>query len=112
MPREISGLGITEYYTELLVVLRCCLQECAIAQLCPALCTAHQTPLSVGFLRQEYQSGLLFPTPRDLPNPGTEPTFPSPAGRFFAIEPPMCFLKSESESEVAVMSDSLRPHGL
>ena len=54
MSREISGLGITECYTELLAVLRCYLQECAIAQLCPTLCTAHQTPLSMGLLRQEY----------------------------------------------------------
>ena len=31
---------------------------------------AHQTPLSVGFSRQEYWGGLPFPTPGDLPNPG------------------------------------------
>ena len=31
---------------------------------------ACQAPLSVGFLRQEYWSGLLFPSPEDLPNPG------------------------------------------
>ena len=31
---------------------------------------AHQAPLSTGFPRQEYWSGLLFPTPGDLPNPG------------------------------------------
>ena len=34
---------------------------------------AHQAPLSMEFSRQEYWSGLLFPTPGDLPNPGTEP---------------------------------------
>ena len=33
---------------------------------------AHQAPLSMGFPRQEYWSGLSFPTPGDLPNPGTE----------------------------------------
>ena len=37
---------------------------------------AHQTPLSVGFFRQEYWSGLPFPSPEALPNPGTEPTSP------------------------------------
>ena len=31
---------------------------------------AHQAPLSMGFLRQEYWSGLPFPSPGDLPNPG------------------------------------------
>ena len=33
---------------------------------------AHQAPLSMGFSRQEYWSGLPFPTPRDLSNPGTK----------------------------------------
>ena len=31
---------------------------------------AHEAPLSMGFSRQEYWSGLLFPPPGDLPNPG------------------------------------------
>ena len=34
---------------------------------------AHQPPLSMGFLRQAYWSGLPFPTPGDLPDPETEP---------------------------------------
>ena len=34
---------------------------------------AHQVPLSMGFSRQEYWNWLLFPSPGDLPNPGTEP---------------------------------------
>ena len=33
---------------------------------------AHQTPLSMEFSKQEHWSGLLFPSPRDLPNPGIE----------------------------------------
>ena len=32
----------------------------------------HQAPLSTGFSRQEYWRGLLFPSPKDLPNPGIE----------------------------------------
>ena len=41
---------------------------------------ACQTPLSIGFSRQEYWGGLLFPTPGDLPNPRIEPaSFKSPA---------------------------------
>ena len=35
---------------------------------------AYQAPLSMGFPRQEYWSGLPFPYPGDLPNPGIEPT--------------------------------------
>ena len=34
---------------------------------------AYQAPLSMGFSRQEYWSGLLFPSPEDLPDPGIEP---------------------------------------
>ena len=44
-----------------------------------------QTPLSMGFPRQEYWSGLPVPSPRDLPDPGIEPTsldIPALAGRF------------------------------
>ena len=38
---------------------------------------AHQAPLSMGFSRQEYWSGLPFPSPGDLPNSGIEPRSPS-----------------------------------
>ena len=34
---------------------------------------AHQAPPSMGFSRQEYWSGLPFPSPGDLPNPGIKP---------------------------------------
>ena len=45
---------------------------------------AHQAPLSMGFSRPEYWSGLPFPSPGDLPNPGIEPVS-CIAGRFFII---------------------------
>ena len=38
---------------------------------------AHQAPLSMEFFRQEYWTGLPFPSPGDLPNPGIEPRFPA-----------------------------------
>ena len=38
---------------------------------------ANQAPLSVGFSRQKYWSGLPFPFPGDLPNPGIEPGSPA-----------------------------------
>ena len=50
-----------------------------------------QAPLSMGFSRQEYCSGLPFPTPGDFLEPGIEPMSPaSPAlaGGFVATEPP------------------------
>ena len=48
---------------------------------------AHQAPLSMGFPRQEYCSGLLFPSPGDLLNPGMEPTSPALVGRLLTGEP-------------------------
>ena len=38
---------------------------------------SYQSPPSMGFSRQEYWSGLLFPSPGDLPNPRIEPGFPA-----------------------------------
>ena len=49
---------------------------------------ARQAPLSMGFPRQEYWSGLPFPSPGDLPRSGIEPVSPAVAGRFFTTEPP------------------------
>ena len=52
---------------------------------------AHQAPLSMEFSRQEYWSGFPFSIPRDLPDPGIKPVYPtSPAlaGGFFTSEPP------------------------
>ena len=47
-----------------------------------------QAPLSMGFPRQEYWSGLPSPSPRDLPNPGIKPASLALAGGFFTTEPP------------------------
>ena len=59
-------------------------------QSCPTLCNpmdySPQAPLSMGFSRQEYWSGLPCPPPGDLPDPGIKPIslmFPALAGRFF-----------------------------
>ena len=49
---------------------------------------APQAPLSMVFPRQEYWSGLPFPPPEDLPDPGIEPMSPALADRFFTTEPP------------------------
>ena len=42
----------------------------------------------MGLPRQEYWSGLPFPSPGDLPDAGTKPTSPALAGGFFTIKPP------------------------
>ena len=43
-----------------------------------------QAPLSMGLSRQEYWSGLPYPSPEDLPHPGIEPSFPALAGGFIS----------------------------
>ena len=82
---------------------------------------AYQAPPSIGFSRQEYWSGLPFPSPGDLPNPGMEPGSPALEADTLTSEPPgkcsnvkQCFLsfcESESVSH-SVMLDSLQSHGL
>ena len=65
----------------------CCAQLLQPIQLFATPWTVtRQAPLSMEFSKQEYWSGLPFPTPGDLPDPGIKPTsFASPAlaGRFF-----------------------------
>ena len=54
---------------------------CKVAQSCPALCNpislAYQVPLSMEFSRQEYWSGLPFPSPEGVPNQGIKPGSPA-----------------------------------
>ena len=49
---------------------------------------AYQAPPSIGFSRQEYWSGLPFPSPGDLPNPGMEPGSPALEADTLTSEPP------------------------
>ena len=72
-----------------------CVCVCVLNQLCFLFATPwtvdHKAPLSMGIFGQEYWSGLPFPIPGDLPNPGIEPTsavFAALAGGPFTIEPP------------------------
>ena len=48
---------------------------------------AHQAPPSMGSPRQEYWSGLPFPTPGDLPNPGVKPGSPALQADFLQLAP-------------------------
>ena len=67
------------------LVLRMCVLSCSWFFANP-WAVAHQTPLSIAFPRQEYWSGVLFPTPGDLPDPRIKLKFlesPALAGEFF-----------------------------
>ena len=64
-----------------------------VGKLCPILfatswTAACQAPLSTGFPKQEYWSGLLCPSPEDLPNLGVKSVSPVLVGGFFTAEPP------------------------
>ena len=66
--------------------------ECKVTQPCLTLYDpmdriAHQAPLSMEFFRQEYCSGLPFPFPGDLPNPGIEPGSPASQADALPSEP-------------------------
>ena len=68
---------------------------------------AHQAPLSVGFPRQQYWSGLPFSPPGDLPNPGIEPGSLALAGGFFTTwEGPASLPISKFPSELKFSSCS------
>ena len=80
---------MNEYILKILYALSyrftVCMCMWVCAQLCMSLCNpqsvACQAPLSRKFLRQEYWSGLPFPTPGDLWGPGIEPLSPVSPGR-------------------------------
>ena len=63
-----------------------------MAQSCPTLCDpvdcSPPAPPPMGFSRQEYWSGLPFPSPGDLPNPGIEPRFLALQADTLTSEPP------------------------
>ena len=63
-----------------------------VTKSCPTFMTprtvARQAPLSIGFSKHEYWSGLPFPFPEDLPNPGMEPGSPALQADFLPTELP------------------------
>ena len=67
---------------------------CLVTQLCLTLCDPMEyspsglVPLSMEFSRQEYWSGLPFPSPGDLPHPGIKPGSPALRGDSLPSEPP------------------------
>ena len=82
-----------------------------VPQSCLTLCD--QAPLSIGFSRQEHWSGLPFPSPGDLPDPGIEPRFPAwQADSLLSAPPGKPLSLSSGQFSPSVLCDFLRPHGL
>ena len=90
-PRRFIRVFCNILYICVCISVCCVLSRFSRVQLFATLRTgAFQTPLSMKFSRQEYQSGLPCPSPQDLPNPGIEPAFlmsHALAGRFFTTSP-------------------------
>ena len=102
-----------------ITILVCCC--CLVAKLCPTLLqprtVACQAPPSTGSSRQEYWSGLPFPSLKDLLNPRNEPASPALAGRFFTTEPqerPLQYLKVKGAQFCPTLCDPVAytVHGL
>ena len=71
--------------------------------------TAYQAPLSMEFSRQEYWSGLPFPSPGDLPDPGIEPRSPALQADTLSSEPPGKLAGKEDTFLPNTPSCQLRP---
>ena len=72
-PEETSGIHSRQALKEVVVVV---LVASRVRLFATSWTVACQGPLSMGFSRQEYWSGLPFPSPEDLPDPGIEPGSP------------------------------------
>ena len=72
----LDGHHITTGWFTAVLFTQCIISLCTCARSCWLFATpwtvAHQAPLSAKFSRQEHWSGLPFPPPGDLPNPGTD----------------------------------------
>ena len=65
---------LTTWGTLLDTTMLCCAVLSYVQLFVTPWTVAHQAPLSIDFSGQEYWSSLAFPTPGNLPVPGTEPT--------------------------------------
>ena len=75
---------------------------------------AHQAPLSMGFSKQGYWSGLSCPPPGDPPDPGTKPISPALAGGFFTTSATWedlrgALLRSSAPGILTVAADTAAP---
>ena len=79
---KVAGVGVViSWYRSIFACQNWCGFCCLVAQSCltlcnPMACSLPGQRMSMGFSRQEYWSGLPFPSPGDLPNPGIEPRSP------------------------------------
>ena len=81
------SMGLCSVFVELIFLLSCVSHSVMSDSFESSWTVASQASLSMGFSGQEYWSGLPFPTPGDLPNPGIEPRSPALQADFLPAEP-------------------------
>ena len=84
-------MNVNKHYRNRFVIYMCVCVLSHVRLFGTPWTVASQAPLSMEFSRQEHWSGLLFPSAKDLCNPGVKFTSlasPALAGRFFTTEPP------------------------
>ena len=107
-----------DFIWHVLFVSLCVLSRSVVSNSATPWTVACQAPLSMGFPRQEYWSGLPFPPPGHLPHPGTKPASPvapALAGGFFITAPPgkpLCLCMSFILVERKMWKDSGLPLNL
>ena len=82
------GFDVNEYR---ILGVCLCVSHSVISSSATPRTVARQPPLSMEFSRQENGSGLPFPSPGDIPNPGIEPGSPTLQADFLLSEPPGSF---------------------
>ena len=99
----MPGPSLTYYLNPMKCYYLCAVLACSVIQLFSTPWTvARQAPLSLEFFRQEYWSGLPFPIPGDLTDPGLKSVFlasPVLASGSFTTEPPGKPIESISHSK-------------
>ena len=96
VPIKASGIYVHVSMADREVDVYVCIQICVMLSSCSIISNfatipwtaAHYAPLSMGFSRQEYWSGLPFPSPGYLPDPRNRTGISCIAGRCFTTEPP------------------------
>ena len=86
------------------IVVLCLLLNC-VSLFATPWTVAHQALLSRGFSRQEYWSDFPFPSPRDIPDPGIKPGYPTLQAGSLPSEPPGKLSEIETHTKKMKLDD-------
>ena len=113
-PRRWGQVMITNFVVIIYSAQRasCTKVKVSVTQTCPTFCDpmdcVRQAPLSLGFSRPEYWSGLPFPSPGDLPNPGIELESPALQADSLPSEPPGNLCNNVLPKNIVLIFETLK----